>query len=59
MAGVPVGSTAPDHDLDDAEQGDDADDDNDRHSHEEVQWELCQSCQQFLVVIFMIDGDGE
>ena len=43
MAGVPVGSTVPDHDLDDAEQDDDDDDDNDRHGHEEGQWELCQS----------------
>ena len=51
MAGVPVGSTAPDHDLDDAEQDDYDDDDdedddyddNDRHGHEEGQWELCQS----------------
>ena len=56
MAVVPVGSTAPDQELDGGELGDD---DNDSHGYEQGQWAMCQSCQQFLIVILMIDGDGD
>ena len=56
MAVVPVGSTAPDQELDGGKLGDD---DNDSHGYGQGQWAMCQSCQQFLIVILMIDGDGD